>query len=258
MSKTTLLFLNAFGLFVTILLNYVFNSGVINGITMKVVSDRYENLFTPSGYAFAIWGVIYALLVAHVIYTIYIFKTKKETFAIDALGKLFIISNILNILWVYFWLKDLVGVCLFLMILLLYVLLRIFIRVQAIKQLASLSNLFISCPFALYAGWVSVALIANTSALLTKLKWQGGLLTHDEWTIFMIIAAGVLGVFISWKYNATAFGISVTWGISAVSVNNFHENFNIVLTGMFTAIVLLSVCMYIITTKIDPIHLSHK
>jgi len=252
MSKATLLFLNALSLLATIVLNYLLNSGLMSGVTMKTISDRYYNLFTPAGYAFGIWGIIYLLLVAHIIYTIYLYKKEMNTSIINATGKLFIGSNIVNILWVYCWLNDLTMLCVILMALLLYLLLRILTRIQSIKRPVSLRNLLISCPFALYSGWVSVALIANISALLTKLNWDGWILTEVVWTILLIIVAGIISIYVSWKYNVAAFGMAVLWGICAVTANNFGKNFNITLTGILTCIVILSVSIYIITTKIDP------
>ena len=34
----------------------------INGVTTGDVSDAYANLFTPAGFTFSIWGLIYVLL----------------------------------------------------------------------------------------------------------------------------------------------------------------------------------------------------
>ena len=39
--------------------NYWSNTGAINGHTVGELSDKYANLFTPAGYAFAIWGLIF-------------------------------------------------------------------------------------------------------------------------------------------------------------------------------------------------------
>lgn len=252
MSKATLLFLNTVSLLATIILNYLFNSGVMNGVTMKTISDKYYNFFTPAGYTFGIWGIIYLLLCTHIIYTIYLYRKKDDTLIITSVGKLFAVSNIVNMLWVYFWLNDFIGICVILMVLLLCMLLSILIRIQSVKRTVSYRNLFISCPFALYAGWVSVALIANTCALLTKLNWDGWILSETLWTILLIIIAGLISIYVSWKYNAAAYGMAVLWGIGGVTANNFENDFNITATGIVTCIAILSVCLYILTTKVDP------
>ena len=253
MQKSTILYINFASLITTILVNYLFNSRIINGNTVKTVSDRYENMFTPADYAFGIWGVIYLLLTTHFIYCFYLLKKNSgEAQIINKVGLLFAVTSLINCLWIYFWLNDFIGICVILMVLLLCVLLSIFIRIQSVKRPVSVRNLFISCPFALYAGWVSVALIANISALLTKLNWDGWILNETLWTILLIIIAGIISIYVSWKYNAAAFGMAVLWGISGVTANNFEKNFNITVTGIATCIVILSVCSYILTTKVDP------
>ena len=55
--------LNTFVVFVLIYWNYWSNSGGINGKTVGELSDEYANLFTPAGYAFAIWGIIFIGLI---------------------------------------------------------------------------------------------------------------------------------------------------------------------------------------------------
>ncbi len=53
---------------VMIAMNVAANALPINGRTTAAVSDSYPNLFAPAGITFAIWGVIYLLLGAHVLY----------------------------------------------------------------------------------------------------------------------------------------------------------------------------------------------
>lgn len=51
--------LNMVALVVTIGINYLSNTGIFNNETMATISAKYQNLFTPAGYAFSIWGLIY-------------------------------------------------------------------------------------------------------------------------------------------------------------------------------------------------------
>jgi hypothetical protein len=66
--KKTLQIANILALIITLIINYLSNTGIFNGNTMATVSARYQNFFTPAGYAFSIWGVIYLGLAAFVIY----------------------------------------------------------------------------------------------------------------------------------------------------------------------------------------------
>jgi hypothetical protein len=58
--------LGAFAL--VILLNVLSNALPINGQTMPEISAKYPSLFTPAGFTFSIWGVIYLSLLIFVVW----------------------------------------------------------------------------------------------------------------------------------------------------------------------------------------------
>lgn len=253
MNNKIILFLNSISLLATILVNYLLNTGVINGNTMKTISDRYHNLFTPSGYAFSIWGIIYLLLILHITYSYYQLKKYNNSTILHSVGLSFFATNVVNCLWVYFWLNDVIVVCLILMMVLLILLVRIVLKIKSLQLESSfLGKTFTKLPFGLYAGWVSVALIANTAVLLTKMTWQPIIFTEVGWTISMLIIAGIIGIYVSWTHNAIGFGLAGAWGIIAVAVSNFNQNFNIVMAAVIVSISMLSVCLYRLINKIIP------
>ena len=53
---------------ITLIINYLTASGLINGMSQKVVSNKYNTLITPAGFAFSIWGIIYSLIGISLIY----------------------------------------------------------------------------------------------------------------------------------------------------------------------------------------------
>jgi len=69
--------LNIVALIVTIGVNYLSNTGFFNNETMASISGKYQNLFTPAGYAFSIWGLIYLGLFGFVIYYGLLQKIRK-------------------------------------------------------------------------------------------------------------------------------------------------------------------------------------
>ena len=67
MAKTNsklLRFGNIVAFIVTLAINGLAGTTVLNGRTTAQVSDLYSNPFTPAGYVFAIWGIIYAFLLS--------------------------------------------------------------------------------------------------------------------------------------------------------------------------------------------------
>src|SRR5690606_3146826 len=132
--------------------------------------DEYHNLFTPAGYAFSIWGLIYILLFAFVIYTgRSLFKPEKnagETF-VTRMGWWFVVSCIANCLWIVTWLYGYTGLSV-LVLAAAFISLMVIV-LEALKYYrGSAEKWFINIPFQIYAGWLSVALIAAAASWLQK------------------------------------------------------------------------------------------
>ena len=69
---------------------------------MGGISDKYDTLFTPSGYAFAIWGIIYLGLIAYALFQLRrAFSKEKESDFILRGGLWMTVANLANILWLY-------------------------------------------------------------------------------------------------------------------------------------------------------------
>ena len=60
--------LNALGLLLTIAVNAAANAIPLNGRTTGAISNAFENPIAPAGYVFSIWSLIYAALIAFVVY----------------------------------------------------------------------------------------------------------------------------------------------------------------------------------------------
>ncbi len=239
LKKRILTIINAIALAVTIFVNYLSNTRVFNGNTMKTISDRYHSLFTPAGYAFAIWGLIYLLLIGFVIYSFVILKREKESQIISQVGGSFIITCIVNCLWIIAWLYDYTAISVLLMIILLVTLLRIVLRTKMELTNPPLRIVaFVWWPFSLYSGWISVALIANIAAYLTKIGWNGFGISDTVWTIIMVLIAGLLYVFMTWKRNMREFALVGTWALIAVAVANMRNSQIIYWVALITAIVI--------------------
>ena len=250
MQRSTILYINFTSLIATIFINYFLNTGIINGNTVKAVSDRYENMFTPADYAFGIWGVIYFLLTIHFIYCFYLLKKNDgQAKIIEKVGLLFAVTSLINCLWIYFWLQDFIGICLLLMVILLYVLTTMLTRITPKKGPTTLKKLLTTTPFTLYGGWVCVAMISNVAAFLVKLGWKHTM-EDAVWTGLLIIIAGIINILLSWRYRAIAFGLAGAWGLSAVAINNLDNNYTVSVIGILTAIAILSTCFYIGTRKL--------
>jgi hypothetical protein len=212
---------------------------MINGNTMKMVSDRYQNLFTPAPYAFSVWGLIYLFLIGFVIYSFVIIKRQKESRIIEQVGVWFLTTCIANCLWIFAWLNNHIGVSVILMIILLTALIKIIINTKA-----ELTNppfrivAFVWWPFSIYAGWISVALIADIAAFLTKIRSTGLGISEISWTVIMIFIAGLLYLFMTWKRNMREYALVGSWALVAVALANKENHPFIFWVAIITAAII--------------------
>lgn len=239
--KRTFQTANIIALIVTVVVNYLSNTGLFNNSTMASVSARYQNFFTPSGYAFSIWGLIYLLLAAFVIYQARGISGKREVPAVvEKIGWLFVISCIANSAWVLAWLYDFTGLSVLIMVSLLTSLWLIIVRTRMEMDLIPLKKIVLTWwPFAIYLGWISVALIANVAAWLTKIGWDGFGISPVVWTVIMIFVAGAIYLGLTWKRNLRESAIVGVWALVAVAVANWGTRPAIVNAALIVSAVIL-------------------
>lgn len=239
--KKTLQISNIIALVITIIMNYLSNTGIFNRSTMASVSAEYQNYFTPAGYAFSIWGLIYIGLIAFIIYQSKgLFKKSEVPSVVLEVGWLFVISCAANCLWILAWLYAYTGTSVVIMILLLFSLMRIVISTRMeLDQVPLRKIVFVWWPFSLYVGWVTVALLANISAYLAKIQWDGFGISGISWTILFICIAGVVNIFLTWGRNMREAAIAAAWGLIAVAVANANEFPSIVYTAITVAVILI-------------------
>lgn len=220
--KKTLQIFNAIAFVVTIAINYLSTTGIFNGETMASVSAKYQNLFTPAGYAFSIWGVIYLSLAAFIFYQARsLFKKSSNDSLVMEIGWWFIISCIANSLWVLFWLYGYIGLNVLVMLILLFSLFKIIVSTGiALRKVSLLERVCLWAPFSLYAGWVSVALLANITAYFTKLQWAGFGIYNVSGALIVLIFATAIQVFVTWKRHMPLFSVAGIWALVAIGVAN--------------------------------------
>jgi hypothetical protein len=248
--KKTLQISNGVALIATIFMNYLSNTGLMNDTTIGEISGGLRTLFTPAGYAFSIWGIIYLLLLGFGIYqgrSLFV-KVRDDDFVIRV-GWWFILSCIANSCWVVSWVYGYTGLSCFFIFLLLYLLLKIVWNNRMELWDAPISIIvFLWWPFVIYSGWVTVASIANVSAYLVKIGWDGFGISPITWSLIMIVIATLLNLIITWKRNMREFALVGAWALIAIGVANQDIQTTIAYTA-FTAAGILVVSSGFHTAK---------
>lgn len=241
--KKTLQAGNILAFTAVILINYLSNTGFFNDKTIAEVSKQYNTLITPAPYTFAIWGLIYLLLLGFVLFQArsLLYKNAQDSF-VQKTGWWFIISCAANSMWVISWLFDYTLLSIFFMLLLLISILRIIVNNRMELYDAPLTTIaFLWWPFVIYCGWITVATIVNISAFLVKMKWNGWGFDPVFWTITLVIIATIINIRVVSRRNMREFAAVGIWSFIGIAVANQEFNSTIFYACLSAAVILLIV-----------------
>ncbi|WP_310993515.1 tryptophan-rich sensory protein [Aequorivita marina] len=239
--KKTLQLANIITFIAMVFVNYLSGTGAINDTTIAEISEANNNLFTPAGYAFSIWGLIYLMLLGFIIYqSRSLFKEVRDDAFILKTGWWFVLSCFANIMWITFWLYGFMEYSIIAIFILLYSLLKIVMKNRMELWDAPISVIaFLWWPFVFYSGWVTVASIANVSAYLTSIEWNAWGYSEISWAVTMIIIAGTINLVVTWRRNMREFALVGAWALIAISVANWSVSQTVANVALAVAVVLL-------------------
>ena len=208
---------------VMVTVNALANILPINGIDTGAVSDSYPNLFAPTGLTFAIWGVIYALLLAYTVYQLGGGRSgpgrAMNHALLNRVSAIFALSSVANSVWIFSWHYRLIPVSVLLMLVILVCLIMIMETIRG-ERLTGQERLLVKLPFGVYFGWITVATIANVTTLLVDLGWSGFGLSETTWTVVMIIAGLVIGIATMFRSRCAAYGLVVIWAYLGIVIKH--------------------------------------
>jgi hypothetical protein len=201
-----------------IAMNALANILPINGYNTGQISAFYPNAFVPAGFTFSIWGVIYLLLLSYTIgFTYYTLKQEQYPKAfvfIERINIYFLLTCVFNMSWILAWHYLQIELSVVIMLLFLITLIQLFLKSTTMANaLTSIQKFILQTPFIVYLGWISVATIANITALLVAYQWNGFGMTPVYFSAAMILIAIVLAVLMLKKFKAIAFALVVAWAL---------------------------------------------
>lgn len=211
-------------LLTTLVFNALANILPINGLTTGGVSDDIPSLFTPAGYVFSIWGVIYLALILYAVFQA--LDAQRSNPRLNKTGWWFVVSCIANIAWLFSWhylqfpLSMLAMLALLASLIIIYQLLE-----TGCSQVTLAEQLLVRVPFSIYLGWISVATIANAAVVLLTLNWNGFGLPPQTWTAVVITVAALLGALMSWFRHDWVYGLVLVWAFTGIAVKQAANPF---------------------------------
>lgn len=218
----------------TITINGIVEALPLNGVTSAEVSASVQTLFTPPGYVFGIWTLIYIGLVAYAIYQA--LPAHRDNPRLKAIAPYYLVSAIANGLWLvlfhyYMWLGTVLV-----MLILLGSLIMVYIKLRARDDFITLGERwFVHVPFSIYLGWISVATIANIVIVLSVFGVSIAPFGPAEWTSALIIIGGLLGLTLSLLTGDSVLPLVFVWAF--IGIGTIQTG--IIINAMVVACILL-------------------
>ena len=201
----------------TLVVNTLGALGIINGLSQKEVSDRYQTLITPSPSTFSIWSVIYSLLIISIVLLVIKNKDAYYNRAMDEIAVLFWISCLINIAWIVTFSFVLIEVSVLLILAFTVNLALICRRLLHIQD--KKTRWLLPVTFGFYTGWLFIASVVNIAAMFVKLEWNGFGLADEIWAILVLAVAAVLVILVMMNLRNAAFPLPVAWAYLGIYMN---------------------------------------
>ncbi len=238
---------NIFALGATITINALANILPINGMNSGEISDLYPSLFTPAGYVFSIWSLIYLLLIAFVVFQA--LPAQKDNPRLERLGYAFAASCVFNSLWIFAWHYRQVFLSELLIIGVLVSLLVSYHRLQTEQvnkgelKVSRVERFTTHLTFSVYTGWLTVAVVANTCVLLLEWGITGGT-SAPMWGVLTVLAALTIGAAFTYLRKDMAYGLVLVWAFVGIAVAQAGNAPSIVTTAIIAAVTMFALALW--------------
>ncbi len=227
----------------TVVFNVLAAAGYLNGVTPGAISDRYPTVLTPANFAFSIWTLVYLGLIAFSIYQL----VPRNLVRFRSVRSLYVVTCVLNCLWLYFWHREQIGYCLGLIAAMALVLIAIIAQFSRLDDQSG--GLFTKSPIGLYAGWVMAATLVN---LVIFLKYLNTDLSSAVWSAIgaaaLLVAAGV-AVLIRFAFRNYLFSLSIAWAATAIAVEQSGNTAIVVAASICVIVCLIMAISFVMHQK---------
>jgi len=189
----------------------------LNGRSTQAISDSFRVFFVPAGYVFSIWSVIYTAIIIFAIYQI--LPRGRKDIRLNRLRLPFILSNLLNGIWIIWWHYGIVELSSITMLLLLGTLIYIYGQIPYWSD--TMGRIFrwtTAFAFSLYLGWISVATIANLTVQLYILGWNGLGLGGEYWAGLLCLVAANLAINLLWIRRDYIYASVIIWSLIGIFI----------------------------------------
>ncbi|NMC37173.1 MAG: hypothetical protein GYA41_02485, partial [Bacteroidales bacterium] len=119
------------------------------------------------------------------------------------------------------------------------------------NQIRNLNPGIIKASFGIYLGWICIATIANVTALLVNIHWNGFGISHEIWTIIMIFAGMLIVALSIWNLKNPFIGLSVIWAFIGIAIKRQDDYRPIFISAIIAMSLIALVTLWGFVQKAD-------
>jgi len=249
-NSVVLKWMNVLAFALTVVVNSLAGSTTILGGKLTAdISDANPTLVTPAGYVFSIWGIIYVLLGIFVVYQALRSQAEKDFH--ERIGWLFVLSSLLNIVWLFLWQYEYLSLSVVVMFMLLATLIAIYLRLGIGKSKVALGEkLAVHVPFSVYLGWITIATIADVSVTLVSVNWDGFGISQETWATLVIVVALLIALLVVATRKDVAYGLVIIWALLGIAVKQSGNQNIVMLTEISAVLVVISLAVSVLVSRL--------
>ena len=221
--------LNIFSFALALYINYLSVAANLGGKTIRELSDKYNNLFTPSSQTFSIWGLVYTLIIVYLV----IQFIKQYSHLPITKNLLFSVSCLFNAGWIILWQFEFIAGSVLAM-------LGLLITLAIINmQLSKNGHWLFKLIFGTYLGWICIATVANFTALLVAKGVLPNLETQVMITIGVLAITTALTGWLMHKLDNSFLFISVCWAYYGVYNKRIEDHPSIAYSAIVALVIVI-------------------
>ncbi len=198
----------------------------LNGRSTGEISDKYPNLLLPADISYSITSIIYLFLAAYLIYQFAVIResqSKVKEPELEVINKYFILSSVLNILWLFAWHFEV----LWLSVVLMFGILSCIIKINATihkSEMSAVDAWLIRAPFSLYFGWVTFAAFANITIWLISIEWDSFGISEGSWMVGTLILISIIGLAAAYRLTEWLYGAVFVWLFAGILLKHLSPD----------------------------------
>jgi hypothetical protein len=126
-----------------------------------------------------------------------------------------------NSTWIFLWHYEQFPLTIVAMLVLLGTLIVTFLRLEINRTVVPMGERWaVRLPFSIYLGWITVATVANVTALLDFLKWDGFGIAPEVWMSIVLAAVLAIAALMNFTRRDIAYAAVILWALVGIAVKH--------------------------------------